>query len=84
MIDPRPLQATLRQMEANLRRDQARCEAPRRSSTRTRKLAMRRIWQSPELGYTDRPGANSSKLRSTPDQAQIDNAKIQLEYTVIR
>src|SRR6266446_729077 len=83
MIDPRPLQATLRQMEANLRRDQAQLRSAEAELERTRKLAMRDLASRQSL---DIQTAQVQQLEAAidADQAQIDNAKIQLEYTVIR
>jgi membrane fusion protein, multidrug efflux system len=83
IVDPRPLEAALRQMEANLRRDQAQLRSAEAELDRTRKLAMRDLASRQSL---DIQTALVKQLEASidADQAQIDNAKIQLEYTVIR
>ncbi len=82
ILDPRPLQATLRQMEANLRRDQAQLRSAEADLDRTRKLAMRNLAsrQSLDVGVAQ---VQQLEAAIDADQAQIDNAKIQLEYSVI-
>jgi membrane fusion protein, multidrug efflux system len=82
-IDPRPLEAALRQMEANRRRDQAQLRSAQAQLQRTRSLAAHDLATRQSL---DIQQALVQQLEATidADQAQIDNAKVQLEYTVIR
>lgn len=82
-IDPRPLQATLRQTEANLRRDQAQLQSVKTEFERILNLATREF---ASLQSVDLQRALVLQLEASveADRAQIDSAKVQLEYTVIR
>jgi multidrug efflux system membrane fusion protein len=80
-IDPLPFQAALRQMEANLRRDEAQLRNAKLELERTISL---RDYASRQNVDLRRSTVEQLEAAVEADQAQIDNAKIQLEYTVIR
>jgi multidrug efflux system membrane fusion protein len=82
-IDPLPFQAALRQMEANLRRDQAQLRSAKADFERTLALATRDLASRQNVDIR-RSSVEQIEAAIAADQAQIDNAKIQLEYTVIR
>jgi len=82
-IDPRPFQAALRQMEANLRRDQAQLSSAKVELDRTLALATREFASRQNVDIR-RSSVEQLEAAIEADQALIDNAKVQLEYTVIR
>ncbi len=82
-IDPRPFEAQLKQAEANLERDTALAENAR--------LQVRRYEDLVEKGYVSREQydqfrANAAALEGTilADKANVDTAKLQLDYCSIR
>ncbi|MBI3607769.1 MAG: efflux RND transporter periplasmic adaptor subunit [Nitrospirae bacterium] len=82
-IDPRPFEVQLKQAEANLERDTALAENAR--------LQVRRYEDLVGKGYVSREQydqfrANAAALERTllADQANVDTAKLQLEYCSIR
>jgi multidrug efflux system membrane fusion protein len=83
LIDPRPFEATLRQMEANQRRDQAQLANARADLTRFLDLA-RRDFASRQSVDTQQAQVGQMEAAVASDQAQIDNAKVNLDYTTIR
>src|SRR6266404_3062579 len=70
-LDPRPFEATLRQMDANLRRDAAQLRSAKAELDRTRNLATRDFASRQSL---DIQGAVVQQLEAAidADQAQID------------
>jgi multidrug efflux system membrane fusion protein len=82
-IDPRPFEATLRQMEANKQRDVAMLANARADLARFSDLAQRAFASRQSV---DTQQAQVAQLEATlaADQAQIDNARVQLDYTTIR
>ena len=82
-IDPRPAQAALDQVQANLVRDQAQLENAQVDFDRQKKLFDSKI--SSREDY-DKAQAALDALRGTvlADQAAITNAALNLEFTAIR
>jgi multidrug efflux system membrane fusion protein len=82
-IDPRPAQAALDQVQANLVRDQAQLENARIDFDRQKKLYESKI--SSREDY-DKAQASLDTLRGTvlADKAAITNAALNLEFTSIR
>jgi membrane fusion protein, multidrug efflux system len=83
LIDPRPFEAALRQMEANQRRDQAQLANARADLTRFLDLA-RRDFASRQSVDTQQAQVGQMEAAVASDQAQIDTAKVNLDYTTIR
>ena len=81
-VDPRPFQAALREVQANLRRDQAQLYSAKTELQRLVNMEASRVASRQSV---DQQRALVAQLEATieADQAQIDNAKIQLEYTLI-
>lgn len=81
-IDPRPFEATLRQAEAILARDKAQAENAKAEVVRNADLVKRGL--IPRNQY-DALETTSSALQATlgADQAQVDTARLQLQYTRI-
>src|SRR5499427_5690756 len=82
-IDPLTFQAALRQVEANLRRDQAQLRSAKADLDRTLALATHDFASRQNVDMR-RSSVEQLEAAIEADQAQIDNAKIQLQYTVIR
>ncbi len=82
-IDPRPFEATLRQMEANQKRDQAQLINARADLQRFLDLA-KRDFASRQSVDTQQAQVGQLEASVASDQAQIDNAKVNLDYTTIR
>lgn len=82
-IDPRPFQAQLRQVQANLARDQAQLEKARADLTRYSQLRQKGF--SSQQKYEEAK-ANVATLQAIirADQAAVEIAKLQLEFTEIR
>ncbi len=81
-IDPRPFQAALRQAEANLARDEAQAINSLRDAERYQKLV--------ELDYVTRSQADQAEATARAqaanvkaDSAAVENARLNLSYTVI-
>jgi len=83
LIDPRPFEATLRQMEANQKRDQAQLVNARADLARFLDLA-RRDFASRQSVDTQQAQVGQLEASVASDQAQIDNARVNLDYTTIR
>jgi len=82
-IDPRPFEATLRQMEANQKRDQAQLINARADLQRFLDLA-KRDFASRQSVDTQLAQVGQFEAAVASDQAQIDSAKVNLDYTMIR
>lgn len=82
-LDDRALQGTLRQAEANLARDRAQLENARREVERMTPLMQREFASRQQF---DQMRTNAATLEATTRaaQAQIEVARTQLSYTVIR
>jgi len=83
LIDPRPFEATLRQMEANQKRDQAQLANARADLARYLDLS-RRDFASRQSVDTQQAQVGQLEASVASDQAQIDNARVNLDYTTIR
>ncbi|HEX3501070.1 MAG TPA: efflux RND transporter periplasmic adaptor subunit [Stellaceae bacterium] len=83
LIDSRPFEATLRQMEANQKRDQAQLVNARADLARYRDLS-RRDFASRQSVDTQQAQVGQLEATVASDQAQIDNARVNLDYTTIR
>ncbi len=81
-IDPRPFEAVLKQAEANLARDQAQAANAEADARRYEALFKQGIIARQQY---DQVRTNADALRSTvaADEAAIENARVQLEYTTI-
>ncbi len=81
-IDPRTYQATLRQAEANLARDQANAQYARTEAERYTQLLKSGIVSQIQYDqFTSNAQALDAAVRA--DQAAVENAKIQLSYCSI-
>jgi multidrug efflux system membrane fusion protein len=82
-IDPRPLEAALKQAEANLERDKALAENAKVDAKRYETLMAK---QAIARQQYDQVRTNATALEATVrvDQAAVDNAKVQLGYCFIR
>jgi len=81
-IDPRPFEAQLKQVEANLARDQAQLENARREVHRYEELVKKEYVAHQQY---DQTLTTATALEATvrADQAAVDNAKLQLFYCFI-
>ena len=81
-LDRRPLEATLRQSEANLERDLAQSANAASQAKRYEDLAARGIATREQV---DTSAANATALQATvgADRAAVENAHIQLNYATI-
>lgn len=82
-IDPRPLEAAVKQAEANLQRDTAQASNAKAISARTADLAARGIATAEQL-ETARAGADALNATIEADRAALENARIQLQYATIK
>ncbi len=82
-IDPRPFQAVLGQAEATLAKDQALLESAQKDEERYRELLARDLIARQQF---DQAHANAAALAATvkADRAVVDNARLQVSYTLIR
>jgi multidrug efflux system membrane fusion protein len=82
-IDPRPFQAVLGQAEAALAKDQALYESAQKDEQRYRELLARELIARQQF---DQAHANAAALAATvtADRAVVDNARLQVGYTLIR
>jgi membrane fusion protein, multidrug efflux system len=82
-IDKRPLEAALQQTEAALDRDVAQAANARSQAARYQDLLQRGIATKEQV---DQIVANAAALEATValDRANIENAKVQLQYATIR
>ncbi len=81
-LDPRPFEAALRQAEANLAKDRALLDKARADLARVQELARKDFATQSRF---DEMKANVAALQATiaAGQAQVDAAKLRLEYTEI-
>ncbi|HVX39799.1 MAG TPA: efflux RND transporter periplasmic adaptor subunit [Gemmatimonadaceae bacterium] len=81
-IDPRPYEATLRQAEATLARDQAQAGNAQRDAERYKALVAKDYVTKSQA---DQAQATAEALQATvqADKAAVDNAKLNLGYTTI-
>ncbi|HVZ76513.1 MAG TPA: efflux RND transporter periplasmic adaptor subunit [Gemmatimonadaceae bacterium] len=82
-IDARPFENALRQAQAQLTRDLAQAQSAQRDADRYRALVAKDyVTQS----QADQAEANAAALRATvqADSAAVENARVNLGYTVIR
>jgi multidrug efflux system membrane fusion protein len=81
-IDPRPFEAALRQAESTLARDRAQAQNARAEGRRYEALAAKGFVSQQEY---DRVRTNADALDAVvqADEAAVENARVQLEYTVI-
>jgi multidrug efflux system membrane fusion protein len=82
-IDKRPLEAALQQMQAALDRDVAQAANARSQATRYQDLLKRGIATKEQV---DQIMTNAAALDATVelDKANVENAKVQLQYATIR
>jgi multidrug efflux system membrane fusion protein len=82
-LDRRPLEAELRQAEANLARSSAQLANAQRDAARYAELVKRGFIAEQEY---DKARTNAVALEATvrADRAVVENAKVQVEYTLIR
>jgi multidrug efflux system membrane fusion protein len=81
-IDPQPYQVALNQAQATLTKDQAQARNTETQRGRNEDLLKRGII-SPQDYDTSAASAASSAASVKADQAQVDNATLQLQYTKI-
>ena len=81
-IDKRPFQATLEQAEANLKRDQAQAANAKLEAARYTDLEKQGV-MSREQADLQRTSESTSLASVAADQAAIQAAKVQLQYTDI-
>lgn len=82
-IDSRPFEAQLRQAEANLMRDKAQLENANAQERRYQDL-LNKNFVSKEFYAQIRTNRDAAEATTRADQAAVENAKVQLEYTRIR
>jgi multidrug efflux system membrane fusion protein len=82
-IDPRPFEAALRQAEAVHARDTAQKEQTRSQERRYQEL-LQKNFVSKEAYAQIRTNADSAEAVALASKAQVDNARLQLEYCTIR
>ncbi len=82
-IDPRPLEAALKQAEANLAKDTAQLENARQDARRYAELIKKQMIAQQQY---DQVRTNAQALEATvnADRAAVDNARVQLGYCTIR
>jgi multidrug efflux system membrane fusion protein len=83
VIDPRPFEVALQQAQANLNRDEARLADERRTLHRDEDLSAEGILPQQQLD-TQRSLVHQIEAAARADQAQIDNAQLQLAYCRIK
>jgi multidrug efflux system membrane fusion protein len=81
-IDPRPLEAALKQAEANLARDAAQLNNWREQVKRYRELVDKQ-YVSKEQYDQIKTNADAAEAVLDADKAAVDNAKVQLSYCYI-
>jgi multidrug efflux system membrane fusion protein len=81
-LDRRPLEAALKQAEANLQRDSAQAANARAQATRVAELAQRGIATREQV---ETSAASASALDATvdADRAAVENARVQVQYASI-
>jgi multidrug efflux system membrane fusion protein len=81
-IDPRPLEAALKQAEANLAKNTALLENAREQARRYEEL-VKKQYVSQEQYDQFRSNANALEATLESDKASVENAKLQLSYCYI-
>jgi membrane fusion protein, multidrug efflux system len=81
-IDPRPLEAVLKQAEANLARDVAQLQNAREQARRYAEL-FKKQYVSQEQYEQIRTNADALEAVVDADKAAVENAKVQLSYCYI-
>jgi membrane fusion protein, multidrug efflux system len=81
-IDPRPLEAAVKQMEANLARDTAQLQNAREQARRYAEL-VKKQYVSQEQYDQIRTNADALESVVAADRAAVENAKVQLSYCYI-
>jgi multidrug efflux system membrane fusion protein len=81
-IDPRPLEAVLKQAEANLARDVAQLQNAREQARRYAEL-FKKQYVSQEQYEQIRTNADALEAVVEADRAAVENAKVQLSYCYI-
>src|SRR5262245_55421204 len=81
-LDRRPLEAALKQAEANLARDTAQAANARSQAQRYEDLANRGIATKEQL-ETARTSATALEATVGADRAAVENARVQLQYATI-
>jgi multidrug efflux system membrane fusion protein len=82
-IDPRPLQAELARVEANLAKDIAQAKTARELSARYENL-VKKDYVTKEQYDQVRTSAEALEASAEADRAEVRNAKLQLSYATIR
>ena len=82
-IDARPLQALLKQAEANLLRDKAQLERARAQEIRYKDL-LAKNFVSQDAYAQFRTNVETAEATVGANEAAVETAKLQLEYTTIR
>ena len=82
-IDPRPFQAALQQAQANLERDKAQTVRADLDLKRYTELS-KKEWSSQQQFEQARATADGAHASVLADQAAIDQAKLNIEYSQIR
>lgn len=81
-LDPRPLEATLKQVEANLARNTAQARNAQADLTRATDLFNRGLIPRSQFDLSSTTAA-SFEAAVAADSAQVENARLQLQYTKI-
>jgi len=81
-LDKRPLEAALKQAEANLARDLANSENTTAVAKRTNELAERGIATREQVG-TANSASQAADATVGADRAAVDSARVQLQYATI-
>lgn len=82
-LDKRPFQASLEQAQGQLKRDQATAANNQMQATRYTSLEQQGVI-SREMADQQRTQAQSTSAAVAADQASVDAAKVQLQYTEIK
>jgi membrane fusion protein, multidrug efflux system len=82
-IDPRPYQAALEQAQANKRKDEAQLKSARLDLERSAKLVPQG-WETRQTFDQQTATVGALEASVNADQAQIDNAQLNLGYALIR
>lgn len=82
-IDPRPIEAALRQAEANALRDAAARDQARSQERRYQEL-LEKNFVSKEAYAQIRTNAATAEASASASQAALDNARLNLEYCTVR
>ncbi|HKA46229.1 MAG TPA: efflux RND transporter periplasmic adaptor subunit [Burkholderiales bacterium] len=82
-LDPRPFEALLQQAEAALQRDKAQLERARVQEERYKDL-LQKNFVSPDAYAQFRTNVDTAQATVRADEAAVENARLQVEYTTIR